>query len=82
MKRNTFTAAGKPMQNGYDERLDRTYREAVLDAYFFDSLEQLRILSYKYPDNYNSKHPPKSMKRLTSNQKRTLLKESAMKKKN
>ena len=68
------------MQNGYNERLNRTYREDVLDAYFFDSLEQLRILSDKWLDNYNSKHPHRSMKGLTPNQKRVQLKESAMKK--
>lgn len=68
------------MQNGYNERLNRTYREDVLDAYLFDSLVQLRILSDKWLDNYNSKHPHRSMKGLTPNQKHTLLKESAMKK--
>ncbi|WP_262897690.1 integrase core domain-containing protein [Dyadobacter sandarakinus] len=75
-----FIQPGKPMQNGYNERLNRTYREDVLDAYFFDSLEQLRILSDKWLDNYNSKHPHRSMKGLTPNQKHTLLKESATKK--
>lgn len=68
------------MQNGYNERLNRTYREDVLDAYFFDSLEQLRILSDKWLDNYNSKHPHRSMKGLTPNQKHILLKENAVKK--
>jgi putative transposase len=66
------------MQNGYNERLNRTYREDILDAYFFDSLE--RILSDKWLDNYNSKHPHRSMKGLTPNQKRIQLKENAMKK--
>ena len=68
------------MQNGYNERLNRTYREDILDAYFFDSLEQLRILSDKWLDNYNSQHPHRSMKGLTPNQKCRLLKENAVKK--
>ncbi len=75
-----FIQPGKPMQNGYNERLNRTYREDVLDAYFFDSLEQLRILSDKWLDNYNSKHPHRSMKGLTPNQKHIQLKVSTMKK--
>lgn len=68
------------MQNGYNERLNRTYREDVLDAYFFDTLEQLRILSDQWLETYNSKHPHRSMKGLTPNQKRILL-EEAMKEK-
>ncbi|MET7259123.1 integrase core domain-containing protein [Dyadobacter fermentans] len=68
------------MQNGYKERLNRPYREDILDAYFFDSLEQLRILSDKWLDNYNSKHPHRSMKGLTPNQKCMQLKVSTMKK--
>ncbi|MCF2494284.1 integrase core domain-containing protein [Dyadobacter chenhuakuii] len=80
-----FIQPRRPMQNCYNERLNRTYREdpgrrAALDAYFFDSLEQLRILSDKWLDNYNSKHPHRSMKGLTPNQKHILLKENAVKK--
>lgn len=69
------------MQNGYNERLNRTYREDVLDAYFFDTLEQLRILSDQWMDTYNGKHPHRSMKGLTPNQKRILLEDEAMKEK-
>jgi putative transposase len=76
-----FIQPGKPMQNGYNERLNRTYREDVLDAYFFDSLEQLRILSDQWLETYNSKHPHRSMKGLTPNQKRIWLEEEAMKEK-
>lgn len=34
----------QPMQNGYMERLNRTFSEDVLDAYEFETLEQLKIL--------------------------------------
>lgn len=68
------------MQNGYNERLNRTYREDILDAYFLESLEQLRILSDKSLDDYNNNHPHRSMKGLTPNQKRISLTENAIKK--
>ena len=60
-----YIAPGKPMQNGYIERLNRTFREDVLDAYQFETLEQLRILSDEWQYKYNHYHPHKSLKRKT-----------------
>ncbi len=56
-----YIQPGKPMQNGYIERLNRTFREDVLDAYEFDTLEQLRILCDEWQYQYNHYHPHQSL---------------------
>jgi putative transposase len=48
---------GKPMQNGYCERFNRTFREDVLDAYLFESIEQLREKAEEWREDYNHNHP-------------------------
>lgn len=60
-----YIQPGKPMQNGYIERLNRTFREDVLDAYQFETLEELRIISDEWQYKYNHHHPHKSLKRKT-----------------
>lgn len=56
-----FIQPGKPMQNGFIERFNRFFREDILDAYWFEDLEQLRILSEKWRTDYNHNHPHKSL---------------------
>jgi putative transposase len=58
-----YIQPGRPMQNGYIERLNRTYREDILDAYQFDTLEEVRILSDEWQHRYNHLHPHKSLKK-------------------
>jgi len=36
------------MQNGYIERFNRVYREAILDAYLFNYIREVRALTEEW----------------------------------
>lgn len=56
---------GRPMQNAYIERLNKTYREDILDAFLFDELEELRLLSDGWSWTYNYELPHGSIQDMT-----------------
>lgn len=56
-----YIQPGKPVQNAFIERFNRIFREDVLDAYWFDDLEQLRIIIEKWRYDYNHNHPHSSL---------------------
>ncbi len=53
------------MQNGYIERFNRLYREAVLDAYLFFDLDQARQLTQEWIEEYNKRRPHEGLNNLT-----------------
>jgi putative transposase len=52
-----YIQKGKPCQNAYVERFNRTYREEVLDAYAFESLKQAREITLAWMWMYNNERP-------------------------
>lgn len=60
-----YIQPGKPMQNGYIERFNRLYREAVLDAYLFYDLYQVRLLTQEWMEEYNQRRPHEALNNLT-----------------
>ena len=56
------------MPNGYIERFNRVYREAVLDDYLFFKLEKVRTLTSEWIEEYNNKRPHESLNNLTPNE--------------
>jgi len=57
----TFIQKGKPHQNGFIERFNRTYREEILDNYAFESLAQARMMTHAWMWVYNNERPHSSL---------------------
>ena len=56
---------GKPAQNAYIERFNRTFRSEVLDAYAFSSLQEVRDIAELWLEEYNTVRPHQALGGLT-----------------
>lgn len=60
-----YIQPGKPAQNAYIERFNRTYREAVLDMYLFRNIQEVQKITNNWLAHYNNDRPHKALNNLT-----------------
>jgi len=67
-----FIRPGKPTQNAFIERFNRTYRTEILDFYLFRTLNEAREITERWLAEYNSERPHESLNNLTPEEYRLM----------
>jgi putative transposase len=60
-----YIQPGKPAQNAYIERFNRTYREEILNMYLFRNISEVQHITEKWRQEYNDERPHQSLGHLT-----------------
>ena len=60
-----YIQPGRPMQNGFIERFNGSYRREILDAYVFFELHEVRKLTAEWMDEYNHRRPHEGLNNAT-----------------
>jgi len=52
---------GKPAQNAFIERFNRTYREEILDLYLFRGIQEVKQMTNDWLEHYNHIRPHEAL---------------------
>ena len=67
-----YIQPGKPTQNAYIERFNRTARHEWLDMHLFNSIEHAQLLATRWLWTYNNERPHSAIGGITPNMKLNL----------